>query len=90
MTPIEELKRKVEELDNKFPYKKRGDVDSYSQYREGHSDALGAVIGMIEFMLDNNQEKEFAKQCFKAGMRFENDYLPNEPNFEDFYKSLEK
>lgn len=90
MTPIQELLNKIIKLDDKFPYKKKGDAESYSSYREGHSDALGAVIGMLEFILDNNKEKEFAKQCFEAGFDYANAIQEEIPNFEEFYNNLGK
>lgn len=52
---LNELLEKVNKLDDEFPYKKRGDIDSYSEYREGHSDALGIVIGWLEFLKDKNE-----------------------------------
>lgn len=44
------------------------------------------------------KEKEFAKQCFEAGRAYQSGEIKyslttinhNDPNFEDFYKSLEK
>lgn len=37
-----------------------------------------------------NIQKEFAKQCFEAGQDYGEDQVLYSPNFEDFYKSLEK
>ena len=36
----EEIKAKFAELNKKHPYKKKGDAESYSQHREGVSDAF--------------------------------------------------
>jgi hypothetical protein len=40
MTQAEKLKQVIEKLRDENPYKKWGDRDSYSDYRQGYNDAL--------------------------------------------------
>ena len=48
MTKAEKLKQVIEKLREKNPYKKLGDRDSYSDYRQGYNDALDEVEYYME------------------------------------------
>jgi hypothetical protein len=45
---IDELNKIIAEVEEEHPYKQSGNRDSYSQYNEGWSDALGTLQGKIE------------------------------------------
>jgi hypothetical protein len=50
---IEAIRAKIAEFQDTFPYKKAGDWDSYSDYRQGFHDALYNILDIIEVPNDN-------------------------------------
>ena len=54
----EEIKAKFAELNKKYPYKKKGDAESYSQHREGISDAFDrAEQEMLKIALESKERE---------------------------------
>ena len=46
---IDHVRQLIHKLRDSLPYKKLGDMDSYSDYREGFNDALDAIESLDIF-----------------------------------------
>lgn len=65
LTPIAQALLDADTLIEQNPYKKLGDRDSYSQYREGYNDAMGDIIDRLQNLLP--KEKEVIEKAFEDG-----------------------
>lgn len=59
-------------------------------YKSGKESCSPTLI-MFKLNEIKAKEKEFAKQCFEAGIKYQDDWSNTiEPNFEQFYKQFEQ
>lgn len=65
-TALRELILFLKQKEEEFPYKKSGDRDSYSQYREGISDAIDWAITQAECLLV--KEKSQIYEAYDQGV----------------------